>query len=836
MTAPRNLALVVVGLLLALTYFLIPLATPDTARHDRTFDALRSLRLNGAALQRDVLKVRAGLLLNYDPLVQSLGELRRAIDTLQSDASGNAGIDRHLQSVAAAVEEQEALVETFKSNVALLQNSVRYFGHTIRQFGTNDGGPQSDLSKHVGSLAHAMLQFTGDPRPDNAKDVVTSLDRLARLPADDPNPGVRALVSHGNLIVATLPAVDDSVSRLLTGPATERLNALEAAFMEAHARAVDRASSFGILLYIAALALIASVSYLFLRLRAGAHVLRARLEFERLISAISAQFINLPRDSVDDAINDGLARLAMHAGADRARIIIDDVEDAKVRDSYLWRDRSELVELTGRLHELLGVARQWVLEKYRHQGCIHVPDVSALPDGREKSCLREHGIGSWLCIPMWCAGRRVGFLMLDVAFGRRNWPDEDIALLRTAGETFANAIERHRNEREREALEARLHQAQRLESIGTLAGGIAHEFNNILGAIFGYAELALSTLSGRSRARRHVQGILTSGERAQAVIRQILTFSRRSARSPRLIQPGPVVAEAVDLMRASLPTTVVIEATLDAGDSRVMADATELQQVVMNLCTNGAHAMKNQGTLRLALDTVEARDGLALSHGSLPAGRYVRVGVRDAGSGIDPATLQRIFEPFFTTKGVGQGTGLGLSTVHGIVTQHGGALNVESRVGQGSLFQVYLPLAGEGAVEPQERPGRRIPRGNGETILIVDDEAPLVPLAEEMLAALGYEAVGFDKTAAAVRAFRAAPDRFDLVLTDEVMPEMTGTELAGTLHEIRPRLPVILMTGGGRSLDPHRLRDAGIREVVKKPLLSAAIAETLARHLPSREG
>jgi CheY-like chemotaxis protein len=331
---------------------------------------------------------------------------------------------------------------------------------------------------------------------------------------------------------------------------------------------------------------------------------------------------------------------------------------------------------------------------------------------------------------------------------------------------------------------------------------------------------------------------MTAGERAKAVIDKVLAFGRRSERRPRLISAESVVAEAVELLRASLPTTVAIETALDAGDTTVIVDPTELQQVVMNLCTNGAHAMANRGTLQVSLDTIKADDALVLSHGNLPAGRYVRLTVKDTGSGIDAATLERILEPFFTTKAVGQGTGLGLSTVHGIITQHGGALNVESRPGAGSTFQAYFPHAGERAVEiaSEQQGSRTIPRGHGETILIVDDDAPLVPLVEEIVAALGYEAVGFDRSAAALEAFRAAPDRFDLVLTDDIMPEMTGTELAGVLHQIRPSLPVILLTGGGRLIAPDRLQAAGIRGVLKKPLLSATLAEILARHLPPPTG
>jgi signal transduction histidine kinase/ActR/RegA family two-component response regulator len=833
MTTRGHLILALAGLVLALTYLLIPVATPDMARHDRTFDALRTLTLSDAALQRDVLKARAGLLRNYDALVRSIEDLRRAVDTLRSDAHAAGGkMQTEIERLAAAVADQEALVEEFKSGNALLHNSLMFFGHTIEQFDAPDRR-QDAVSAEVGRLANAMLRFTSDPQVDIASDVTASLERLAQWPAGNANAGVRALISHGRVIVATLPALDNHVTRLLASPTARHTLALQDGYLETHAGHVARASIFGTLLYVASLVLMAYVTYLFLRLRANARILRARLDFERLIAAISAQFINLPRDGIDNGINDGLARLAAHAGVDRAHIIIHDGDERRVKDRYLWR-RPDSNAPAGRLDDILGIALHWAPEQYRRHGCIHVPDVQVLPDGAEKSHLQERGVRSWLCIPMWCAGKRVGFLTLEAVSSRKHWPDADIALSRTAGEIFANAIERRRNDSEREMLEAQLHQAQRLESIGTLAGGIAHEFNNILAAIVGYAELALSTLGRDSRTKRHMQGILTAGERAQAVINQILDFSRRGERRPRPIAAGPAVAEAVELLRASLPSTVAIELTQAAGDATVTADPTELQQVVMNLCTNGAHAMGNQGTLRVDLDIVDAEDDLALSHGSLPAGRYVRLSVKDTGAGIDAGTLERILEPFFTTKAVGQGTGLGLSTVHGIVSQRGGALNVESRPGAGSTFQAYFPHAGEAAVEQEEPRGSEVQRGRGETILIVDDDAPLVPVAEEMLAALGYEAVGFDQSIAALAAFRAAPDRFDLVLTDDVMPEMTGTELAGALHEIRPSLPIILMTGGGRPIRAQHWHAAGIREVLKKPLRSATVADLLARHLSSR--
>jgi signal transduction histidine kinase/CheY-like chemotaxis protein len=443
-------------------------------------------------------------------------------------------------------------------------------------------------------------------------------------------------------------------------------------------------------------------------------------------------------------------------------------------------------------------------------------------------------VQSLLCIPMRVAGEYLGVLALDTVAEKRHWRHGDLALLRTAAEIFANAIARERSEAERELLQARLNQSQRLEAIGTLAGGIAHEFNNILGAIRGYGEMLLAVLRKESRPRRYAEQIMKAGERAQDVVEQILAFGRRRERQQRPIRVEPVVAEAIDLIRASFSSTLSVHARLGAGTASVMGNATELQQVVMNLCNNAAQAMGGRGVLTLVLDIVDCAEAAKLSHGGLPAGCHVRLRVEDTGHGIDEATLERIFEPFFTTRPAGEGTGLGLSTVHGIVGEHAGAINVVSRPGEGTTFEVYLPLLATTAAREDRAADPPLEFGHGETILVVDDDEPLVRLGEEMLAALGYEPVGFHGSRAAWTAFDAEPNRFDMVLTDEAMPGMTGTELAAAIHEVRPNLPIVLLTGYDRSLQADRLQAAGIREVLQKPLLSRALADCLARQLPVR--
>jgi signal transduction histidine kinase len=827
----------VAALLIVLTWLLVGGTAPDAARHERTLDAVRTVILYNAALQRDVLRARSGLLRSYDPLVgsiRSLDEAAASLPAAREIASGEARaeIDRRVADVTAALRDDEALVESFKSDNALLQNSLSYFNHLSGGLAAERSGPQA---VEIGALALAMSRFIADPRLDAEREVIASLDRLANLSAGTGEANdVLSLAAHGRLIVTRLPTVDDLVARLQASPVSERVRALQDVYLGAHGRAAARAATFQALLYVAALGLVGYVAYLFARLRAKARTLRERLAFEGLIASISTEFINLPRERIRAGIGKGLERLVEHADLDGARMGLSRPCDGGSPDEYAYRRPT--AEAPNRpADEMLELASRWTLEHFERQGCICVPDVADLAQGWEKSCLQAHGLRAWLCIPMSHAGEQLGFLALESATKARRWADDDVALLRTAGEIFANAIARERNEHEREALQARLNQTQRLEAIGTLASGVAHEFNSILGAILGYSEMALAVLLKDSRARRYVAEIMKAGKRAQAVTDQILAFARRRERQHHPLAAEPVVAEAVKLLRASFPATLSVKTRLRATDAAIMGDATELQQVVMNLGNNAAQAMDKHGRFEIGLDASESPAPLALSHGNLPPGRYVRLTVSDRGKGMDRATMERIFEPFFTTKAAGQGTGLGLSTVHGIVAAHGGAVDVKSAPGEGTTFEVWFPriegAAANGEAVRDEAEEVAVRQGNGETILFVDDDAPLVRLAEDMLAALGYEPVGFDRSPAALGAFRTDPDRFDLVLTDEVMPDMTGIEFSGQLHRIRPDLPVVLMTGYGRAPGPRQLQAAGISEVVRKPLLSAAIAQCLARHL-----
>jgi PAS domain S-box-containing protein len=383
---------------------------------------------------------------------------------------------------------------------------------------------------------------------------------------------------------------------------------------------------------------------------------------------------------------------------------------------------------------------------------------------------------------------------------------------------------------ERELLEAQLRQSQKMEAIGTLAGGIAHDFNNILGAILGYGELAQQQSDPAGPLRRYIDNIMHAAGRAKVLVDRILGFSRSGLGERTHVHIQSVVEETLELIAASLPADIRLEKSLDAGDAALIGDSTHLHQVAMNLCTNAVRAMDRGGILRVRLECVHVTDERSVSRGALSPGPYARLVIEDTGVGIPPAVLERIFDPFFSTRGVGEGTGLGLSLVHGIVIDLGGAIDVNSVAGEGTTFEIWLPVTaniGEHAVEVVREPAR----GRGETIMIVDDEGMLVALAEEMLAGLGYEPVGFDSSSTALQAFRANPRRFDLVLTDEAMPDLVGTELAREIRLIRPEIPIILMSGHGGAPLANRAAAMGVNEVLHKPLQRADLAESLARVL-----
>lgn len=400
---------------------------------------------------------------------------------------------------------------------------------------------------------------------------------------------------------------------------------------------------------------------------------------------------------------------------------------------------------------------------------------------------------------------------------------------------FWDITEQKRQEEEKTELEARLRQAQKMEAIGTLAGGIAHDFNNILYALLGYTQVTMDEVAEDSKAYSNLKEIFKAGERATVLVDQILAFSRQTEQTQQPILLQPVIKESLKLLRASLPTTIDIRHKIDPKCSTILSDPVQVQQVLMNLCTNASQAMgEGSGTLEVGLTEEDVDPASDAAFADLPQGTYVHLTVTDTGCGMDEATLERIFEPYFTTRGDAHGTGLGLATVHGIVKSHRGAITVQSRPGEGTTFNVFFPVVAQkdarfssADLAPLEDL-TKTPIGT-ERVLLVDDEDMVVRSISIALKRLGYVVTGFTSSAKALEAFRSDPDRFDVVITDYTMPDLTGAALAKELLTIRADIPIILCTGYSERISGPEAKALGIQEYLRKPITRKALSKAIRR-------
>jgi PAS domain S-box-containing protein len=457
--------------------------------------------------------------------------------------------------------------------------------------------------------------------------------------------------------------------------------------------------------------------------------------------------------------------------------------------------------------------------------------------GRNPNLLRSGVHGEGFYKDLWSTIRsgRVwsGHITSKARDGQLVQEDATFSPIKGAGGRIIGYVAVKRDVTESVAMETRFRQRQKMEAVGTLAGGIAHDFNNILSAIMGYAEIMLHDLAaGEPCEEASLREILKAGERARELIRRILTFSRKGTTERIPVNVGTLIRDAVKLLRGALPSTVGIRESIAVDGVSALADPTELHQVIMNLCTNAWQAMRETGgVLEVTLAPVDL-DEADEARTAVRPGAYIQLIVRDTGCGIRKADTERVFEPFYTTKERGQGTGMGLAMVHGIVRDHGGSVSVRSEVGKGSQFEVLIPrLPGEEA----NAPDAEAPSLEGhERILVVDDERALVEVERRTLQTMGYKVVAVNGAVEAYEAIAADPGGFDLVLTDLTMPVMTGLELAARIRQIRPDIPLVLLTGYGDAMTPEKLEEAGFQEMLMKPLRRRELGESLRRVLDSR--
>ncbi|OQX24397.1 MAG: hypothetical protein BWK80_21040 [Desulfobacteraceae bacterium IS3] len=380
-------------------------------------------------------------------------------------------------------------------------------------------------------------------------------------------------------------------------------------------------------------------------------------------------------------------------------------------------------------------------------------------------------------------------------------------------------------EEKRLLLERQLRQTQKMEAIGTMASGIAHDFNNILTIIFGRSELALLMLPEESKAAKYIADALSAANRAKIIIMQILAFCRKKEEERRPFRISMIVAEAAKMIESLTPSNISIRLRIKSKASIILCDPTQIHQVMMNLCFNANHALRDRGgVIEILLEEVTVSSQEKIMIPTLNPGSYVRLTVSDNGPGMDKGIIDRVFDPFFTTKPAGEGTGMGLAIVHGIVQAHGGAVSVESEPGKGAAFHCYFPIVAEAETSAFVKPEKTVP-GGSENILFVDDEKDISDTCTQILKTLGYDVTTRVRSPEAFALFKQNPGQFDLVITDEIMPEMSGSEMASEMLKIRMDIPIILITG--RETDDKILSESGIRAVIRKPFSRLEIGSAI---------
>ncbi len=598
-----------------------------------------------------------------------------------------------------------------------------------------------------------------------------------------------------------------------------------------------------------------------------------RLDFETFLFEMSSQFIKLKTRQISEQIGLSLEKMVYFVKADAGFVFQKfDHGGTFIRSHGCF---SESLRCKMDIFQQLDTSTMtWWVQHMNRNEVLVVPSVEKLPNEAtvEKEKLLSAGIYAIVVIPLSMGGEMTGFLGVACMQSGRAWSEDEIVLMKAVGRIFTNALQRKQSEEalqlacdemeqqvvrrtadlakaneslqqeiadrkrmeaEKEELTEQLINAQKMEAIGTMAGGIAHDFNNILMPIMGYAEMTMSNLAPGSENWKNLDQIISGSKRAKELIREILTFSRQTDNDSIPIHLEPLVRETLKLMRSSLPATIEIRETIDP-DIGILGNPTQIHQLLMNLCTNARQAMRDHGgTLTVSVDAVRYHDRAVLDGMQLEPGSYARLRVSDTGQGIEEDIQNRILEPYFTTKSPDEGTGLGLSVVHGIVEKHDGHMTFSSSVNEGTTFQILFPrhcasIADERA--PTEHPVY----GGSEQIWVLDDDEAIALMEQKMLHNLGYDTRAFTRSDRLIEAFKRDENRVDLVITDMTMPVLTGAELARQLIALRPDIPIILCTGFSDKIDAARAREIGIREYLMKPVVLKDLARAIRKVLDKK--
>lgn len=813
-------AIGVTCVLALLTWLLLNGLNFNSVRYDRQLQALGDFTRFERGMAREVLTARAGLSRNYDGLVQMADAYDDALIRLQETPGLNAEETSAIDVLSARARRQEDLIERFKSRNALLQNSFAYFGLFSDKLAESDQRP---LVTAASALAAAMLRLTLDTSDIVARQVQDRLEELALLPAPERDmESIRALLMHGQMLHDLLPDIDKILKTIVAESSNREQDAVLALITKRQLASRASARRIRLLQFLTSLMLLCGVVYFGLLLHRRAIALRHRAAFEHVMASISMRFIDSNRDRIASDVERALQQLAGCIGADRAYFVC---VTGATTSAYRWSGDGIAFE-PGWPDRALSLAPRF---DSGESGIVYIPKVKPTHPADTMNLLEDAGIGGWLCVSA-AGGNRDEILGFDTVPPGvlKTWTE--VSLFRMAFDAIGNAIGRVRLESEKERLQASLQQARRMETIGSFSSGIAHNFNNIVGAILGYAEIAETRIRTGGRPASSVAEIRRAGERARELVDQILSFGRRGEGRRERVCVKTLVEETRSLLAASLPSHVKFAVNATSESATVMGEPAQLQQVILNLCNNAAQAMLDPGCIELRIEVRDLAEPLPVGRGDVGPGRFTVISVADPGPGMDAATLERIFEPFFTTRP--DGNGIGLATVREIVEQYGGAVGVESKPYAGTRFDVWLPSGEPDEPMPVQLNPDPAFRGMGETVLVLDTDRRRLLRHEEILAALGYEPVGFTRLSEAIAACRSAQTRFDAALVCH-LPGGSSLDLAAALHEAAPALPIILASPSTRDLAVPSLEMSGVTELVHHPLVSSELAGVLARSVLS---
>ncbi|QBG99873.1 two-component system VirA-like sensor kinase [Xanthomonas oryzae] len=793
-------------LLAGLIFFSLCMAAldRDTQRYGHALDALDALDMADTNLDNDVLKARIGLLRDYDSLVTGDAHARDTLQHLRRLADHDPALCQAIAALDADYTQKSLQRELFKSQNSLLSNSLAYFwsesSAQIRQ------GDDPAAARAASMLASAVQRLSLDTTGEAVALARRRLDEAAQRTTSTP------LLPHGRMLLKLLPETDTTIRRMRPIASLASYAQLKTYLQKQHACQQATARQVRFLLLGLAVVMLGALLYLATLLRQRARVLRRRAEFDRLMVAVSRRLVANDRHHLDAGIEAGLMRLAKWAKLPSARLGVVSVG----ADARIWPDPQDEAFRTmlAAVAATRPVAASDVLVVHAN-GTVEVLGKPERVRGAQWLCLRQHSEAA--TVALLC-------LRLPPLSARRDRglaaPAELLPQLHIALDTLFDALERRRLEDEARALEHRLELARRMETLGTMASGISHNFNNIVGAIRGNAEIALSKLDPHSPASEHLLEISHTTAHAYDLIESILSFGRVQNYNVQPVELNALLQGAVSLLSVSLPSTVTIALQQEQEPLHALGNPAQLQQVILNLASNAAQAMDMRGTVTIQLSAAKgsAADGTPR--------RIAQLRVSDHGIGIAPDQLDRIFDLFFTTRN--RGTGLGLATVRKIIDNHEGRIDVDSTLCVGTTFVVELPLRTGIAAAPQAAPLPKMRARHASLLLLCDDAAELDRL-EEMLAALGHEPVGSLELPAAVAMATSDPMRFDGVLLKR---DRAGDaeHAIDALHAAAPKLPLILATRA-MSLATRKGLGGAITEIIAQPFDLSALALALERAL-----